>query len=237
LLAVEELQALLGTASVPLALAAREALERLLQDDSKAVSAAASSVLQKALEAVLPLEQEGRAAAPLQVEHVQKQVAGRDREAAASGKAVQEQATSQPQQARQTEVEGDAADRRRSADEHNDLGLKYREGNGVTQSDTEAAKWFRLAANRGHANAQNNLGVMYHQGRGVPQSDTEGLKWFRLAADQGNALGQSNLGFMYENGRGVPKDLIEAVKWYRLAAKQGEQYALQALERLGQASP
>ena len=37
------------------------------------------------------------------------------------------------------------------------LGLMYREGHGVVQSDTEAMKWFRKAAKQGNESAQNRL--------------------------------------------------------------------------------
>ena len=97
----------------------------------------------------------------------------------------------------------------------------YDTGAGVPQDDTEAVRWFRLAADQGNASAQVNLGVMYDTGAGVPQDDTEAVRWFRLAADQGVASAQYNLGFMYSNGAGVPEDDTEAVRWYRLAADQG----------------
>ena len=51
----------------------------------------------------------------------------------------------------------------------------------MPQTDAEAAKWYRLAADQGDADAQINLGGMYHNGRGVPQNDAEAVKWFRLA--------------------------------------------------------
>jgi TPR repeat protein len=124
---------------------------------------------------------------------------------------------------RPAELQGDTvqpADRG-NAEEQNTLGVMYRDGDGVTQSDTEAVKWFRLGADQGSAAAQTNLGFMYETGRGVTQSNTEAAKWFRLAADQGFALAQSNLGAMYHNGRGVPQHHAEALKWYRLAADQG----------------
>src|SRR4051794_37411993 len=44
---------------------------------------------------------------------------------------------------------------------------------GVQQSDAEAARLFKLAANQGNADAQVNLGVLYRNGRGVQQSDAE----------------------------------------------------------------
>ena len=101
------------------------------------------------------------------------------------------------------------------------LGYNYQKGIGVAQSDTEALKWYRRAADQDHARAQNNLGVMYGSGRGVAQNDTEALKWYRRAAEQGFAAAQTNLGFMYTNGRGVAQSDTEALKWYRRAAEQG----------------
>jgi len=70
---------------------------------------------------------------------------------------------------------------------------RYFEGLGVPQSDTEAVKWTRKAAEQGDALGQNNLGVMYSAGRGVPQSDTEAVRWYRQAAEQGHAAAQDEL--------------------------------------------
>src|SRR5262249_61793351 len=41
------------------------------------------------------------------------------------------------------------------------LGSAYYRGRGVPQNDSEAAKWFRLAADKGNAAARFTLGVMY----------------------------------------------------------------------------
>ena len=51
----------------------------------------------------------------------------------------------------------------------------------------DAAKWCRLAAERGHAGAQAMLGVMHHRGQGVPHDETEAYKWLTLAIRQGPA--------------------------------------------------
>lgn len=117
------------------------------------------------------------------------------------------------------------------------------EVNTEAERNTEAAKWFRLAANQGHAEAQYNLGVMYKKGYGVPQNKTEALKWIRLSANQGYAEAQSDLGEMYYfdnvklfNSSGiynpesipaqvVPQSYTESAKWFRLAANQGYAHA------------
>src|SRR5262249_3120089 len=41
------------------------------------------------------------------------------------------------------------------------LGSAFYRGRGVPQNDSEAAKWFRLAAEQGDAQAQYNLGLAY----------------------------------------------------------------------------
>ena len=85
------------------------------------------------------------------------------------------------------------------------LGWMHKHGRGVEQNDTEAVRWFRLAAEQGHGHGQTNLGWMYERGRGVEQNDTEAVRWFRLAAEQGHGHGQTNLGWLYERGRGVER--------------------------------
>ncbi len=100
------------------------------------------------------------------------------------------------------------------------LGRMHNFGQGVTQDDAEAVKWYRKAADKGHAPAQNNLGVMYEKGRGVSQDSAEAIRWYRKAAVQGLTVSQANLGVMCRTGRGVPRDYAEAIRWYRKAAEQ-----------------
>lgn len=64
-------------------------------------------------------------------------------------------------------------------------GLRYASGEGVEQSSTESAKWYRLAADAGHVEAQKRLGFLYATGKGVDQDYAEAEKWFRKAAENG----------------------------------------------------
>ena len=66
----------------------------------------------------------------------------------------------------------------------------------MAQSDVEAARWCRKAADQGLALAQYNLGKMFEQGRGVAQSDVQAARWYRKAADQGHVQAQHKLGNM-----------------------------------------
>ena len=65
------------------------------------------------------------------------------------------------------------------------LGVLYRDGEGVKQSYKEAARLFRLAGDQGYALAQCNLGDSYYKGAGVKQDYKEAVRLYRLAADQG----------------------------------------------------
>ena len=105
------------------------------------------------------------------------------------------------------------------------LGICYRNGDGVTQDYYEAVKWYRKAAEQGLARAQNNLGLCYEYGDGVTKDSTEAVKWYQKAAEQGHARAQNNLGYCYQYGQGVTQDYYEAEKWYRKAAEQGYAYA------------
>ncbi|MBI3416473.1 MAG: SEL1-like repeat protein [Verrucomicrobia bacterium] len=96
-------------------------------------------------------------------------------------------------------------------------------------SKTEAAEWFRKAAENGHPGAQVMLGTLYFNGEGVTKDAVEAVKWFRQAAEQDHAEAQFNFGYCYTNGEGVSKDEIEAVKWFHKAAEQNHaeaQYSL-----------
>ena len=54
------------------------------------------------------------------------------------------------------------------------------------QDYTQAASWYRKAAERGDATAQNCLGNCYFSGKGVDQSDMYALAWY-----QGRSTGPS----------------------------------------------
>jgi hypothetical protein len=61
-------------------------------------------------------------------------------------------------------------------------GENYRVGNRVGIDLKEAAKWYRLAATKGHANAQIRLGLFYQKGYGVSQDFILSYVWYSFAA-------------------------------------------------------
>jgi TPR repeat protein len=70
----------------------------------------------------------------------------------------------------------------------------YETGRGVPQSDTDAATWYRRAADQGEPWAQTNLGVKYARGQGVPQDYVTAYMWFYLSAAQGDQDAFRDLG-------------------------------------------
>jgi TPR repeat protein len=123
-----------------------------------------------------------------------------------------------------------AADSKLAWAEYN-LGLMYRKGEGVAQSDAEAAYWYRRAAVQGHAEAQQRLADLYSLGCGMPRSYVMAAEWYRRAAEQGNAEAQFQLGHLYDTGLGVDFDYTEYRHWTRQAALQGHQEAVQEVKR------
>ena len=98
------------------------------------------------------------------------------------------------------------------------IGDAYYYGHGVSRDYTEAARWYRRAAENSNVMAQSTLGDIYYYGRGVPQDFVEAGQWWQLAAEQGMAVAQLNLGVMYANGDGVEKDYVKSYLYANLAA-------------------
>ena len=135
------------------------------------------------------------------------------------------------------------------------LGVMYKTGTGVPQSDDEAEKWFRQAADQGNSDAIELLkkleakknaqpdpqelldqGVAHYRAKQYPQA----ADYFRQASELGSRVAQFNLGLLYRKGEGVPKSDAEAAKWYQMAAQQGScnaQFNLALLYRKGEGVP
>ena len=67
----------------------------------------------------------------------------------------------------------------------NAVGDLYHEGHAVKQSDAEAARWYRKAAEQHVAEAQYSLATLYAQGHGVPHDTVLAYMWFALATAGG----------------------------------------------------
>jgi uncharacterized protein len=118
-----------------------------------------------------------------------------------------------------------------SAEAQFQLAEAYEKGAGIDRSDTEAARWYRVAAQQGYVPAEVQLGTFYWTGQGIPLDKKQAVSWYQRAAHEGNAAAMFNLGVAYFNGEGAPEDLGEARLWFILAEDGGSQQAIEAVHR------
>jgi len=131
-----------------------------------------------------------------------------------------------------------------------ELGELHADGfEGAAGDFTEAAVWYRKAAEKGHSNAQYKYGEALYYGRGVEEDERESAKWLRQAtrqghedakreynerleegrfaylldsAESGNGESQYRLGCLFYQGeKGHPVDKAQAAVWLRKASAQG----------------
>ncbi len=106
------------------------------------------------------------------------------------------------------------------------VALMYDSGMEVAKDQSEAARWYRIAADKGNPEGQNSLGSMYQAGEGVPRDYEQALRLYSLAANQGHAEALNNLAFMYDLGLGVAEDNMRAAQLYNQAAEKGSVKAM-----------
>jgi TPR repeat protein len=63
------------------------------------------------------------------------------------------------------------------------LARLYFDGKGAPRDARQAARWFSLAAHKGHYQAQAELGRMLFKGESMPRQVARGLMWLTLARD------------------------------------------------------
>lgn len=109
------------------------------------------------------------------------------------------------------------------------LALSYQMGTGTEINLTQAAYWFKLAADRGHVQAQNSLGRCYKYGLGVVKDEMKAFQYYKMAADQGDVSAQLHVGWYYQSGFGVEKNAVQAFEYYKKAADKGNARAQSSL--------
>ncbi|MEZ5527783.1 MAG: HAD family acid phosphatase [Gammaproteobacteria bacterium] len=114
----------------------------------------------------------------------------------------------------------------------NNLGILYRNGEGVVQDYDLAREWLLRAAAQGWARAQFSLGMMYDFGQGLARNEQEAVRWYELAAAQDDADAAFNLAGLYSEGRGVSRNLEQAALWYGRAAALGHANAQNVLGKI-----
>jgi hypothetical protein len=113
-----------------------------------------------------------------------------------------------------------------NAEDQDELGFRYANGDGVPKNVSEAVKWWRKAAEQGQVDSQYMLGATYIDGdEGIPKDYAEALNWNKKAAAKGHAGSLAMLGDTYSEGYGVPKDNVKGYAWYSLAVAAGDESA------------
>jgi TPR repeat protein len=88
-----------------------------------------------------------------------------------------------PNLARAEEMYHYAATYFRDPDAQMSLGKLYLESKGPARDPRQAARWLKLAAEKGHPVAQALLGDLLVRGDGVPRQTAEGLMWLSMAKE------------------------------------------------------
>ena len=104
----------------------------------------------------------------------------------------------------------------RKADAAFAMGMRYKNGDGVEQSNETAIEYFKIAAELGHVMAQMAVGSYYY----ALNDCDEAIKWVSMAAELGNAEALFNMGVFYTEGMGCDQDLELAAKYFHRAARR-----------------
>jgi len=72
------------------------------------------------------------------------------------------------------------------------VGDMFAAGLGTVHDDTQAANWYKMAAEQGNVNAQVKLGGMYEGGLGVHQDRFLSYVWYSVAVRAGEPLASIN---------------------------------------------
>lgn len=102
-----------------------------------------------------------------------------------------------------------------------EVGARFAEGRGVSQSFQDAARWYQKSASRGFAQAQYRLGTLYERGLGVSPDPARAKVWYEQAAQQGNIKAMHNLAVLSANREGSAPDYETAGRWFASAADFG----------------
>ncbi|MDE1973298.1 MAG: SEL1-like repeat protein [Hyphomicrobiales bacterium] len=116
------------------------------------------------------------------------------------------------------------------------VAVRFADGRVVPTNDSEAARWFEVAAKKGLAPAQFRLGALYEKGLGVRKDLAAARDLYRSAAEKGHGKAMHNLAVLYAEGVNGKADYRTAAQWFRKAADRGitdSQYNLAVLYARG----
>ena len=104
----------------------------------------------------------------------------------------------------------------RRADLAFEMGMAFKEGDGVEKDAEMAIAFFKIAAQLGHMLAQMAVGSYYY----AINDCYEAIKWITMAAELGNAEALFNLGVFYMEGVGCDQDMELSASYFHRAARR-----------------
>ncbi|MFK0385053.1 peptidoglycan-binding protein [Agrobacterium sp. NPDC090273] len=102
-----------------------------------------------------------------------------------------------------------------------EVAVRFTDGRGVTADRAEAAKWYKLSADRGLAPAQYRLANMYEKANGVERNLVEAKRYYTMASEQGNAGAMHNLAVLLASDAAGQPDFAAATQWFIKASELG----------------
>jgi TPR repeat protein len=114
----------------------------------------------------------------------------------------------------------------------NNLGLLYKNGDGVEKDLEKAVYWFDQAVKNGNEVAQYNLGQCYRLGIGVEKDETKAFQLYNESAKQDYLDGKFQLGNCYNKGIGTDINKEKAFKTFEEVAERGHKIAQNELGTL-----
>ena len=122
-------------------------------------------------------------------------------------------------------------------DSQTSLGVMYSKGQGTSEDQTEAIRWYKLAAGKGEFHAIYNLASRYVEGGdGLPQDCVRALEMLKSVEANNPTVNQpyEDLGYIYEKGCGsrILANLDSAKYYYAKGARMGNDYCKKQCDRL-----
>ncbi len=132
------------------------------------------------------------------------------------------------------------------ADDLNQIGVMYHNGDGVIRAFTKAKLWHEKAKEKGSAVAYRNIGFLYENGFSVEKNFVTAAKYYQQAIEKGHPEAQADLerlfnnadisandlekvAYMYHNGDGVAQNYGKARQWHEKARDKGSAVAYRNL--------
>ncbi|MDQ5940527.1 MAG: uncharacterized protein QG632_253 [Candidatus Dependentiae bacterium] len=119
------------------------------------------------------------------------------------------------------------------------LGTLYLNGEHVTQSDAEGAKWCALATQKGSLYGTYHLGFLSMVGRGIEKNIPEAIDLFTYVTHHASEQDRDVAGYaayclarLYRDNTEIPQDLEKSFEWYTFAAEKDNAEALHDLDEI-----